>query len=568
MPALVKMPQTVKSLTDEVLAKLGATSLTQVVSTLPSALTTSAHVSDAEAALAAGREKEAFHLLSLTHSTLLHHRLAQRLYKPKQSEEDILDGLAEMHEGKKNILSTTSREETMKLLQKLPPEWTVVQLTSQRDGTELFRVVGSTATTPSLYLSRCVCGPDPKVLVQPVAAPLDANVSSILQEMTNIRNEIKSTFVAKQRASDRKEALNSRMRNLVRSMEVAWLRHWGCLLVGSLHPNEEKVLEEVTLRILSAHHLSLTDSQKQCLKCAISCPVAGLEHEVEEQLYAGVAAVLKGSSIVKDICASIRKESDVLSPIRKATRNPLILVLDKSTVALPWEMMGVFKNQPVTRMPSLCMLALLYEHHSKMADSVLVQGVDVRKGFYLLDPEGNLPRTQERLGGVLEGTGWQGITARVPSHQEFSSALTSNDVFLYAGHGSGSQYLPGDLVEKVLCRALVLLYGCSSARLAPRGRIPDPWGIVMHYFIASCPCVVGMLWEVTDRDTDHLTSEMVQVLRGTAKDPASPLASQPSDVALLVAQSRALPKHSVMASALCVYGLPLHLVHSGESAED
>lgn len=51
---------------------------------------------------------------------------------------------------------------------------------------------------------------------------------------------------------------------------MAWLRHWGCLLVGSLHPNEEKVLEEVTSRILSAHHLSLTESQKQRFKvCAL-----------------------------------------------------------------------------------------------------------------------------------------------------------------------------------------------------------------------------------------------------------------------------------------------------------
>lgn len=35
-----QMTQTVRSLTDEVLAKLGTTSLTEVVSTLPSALTT------------------------------------------------------------------------------------------------------------------------------------------------------------------------------------------------------------------------------------------------------------------------------------------------------------------------------------------------------------------------------------------------------------------------------------------------------------------------------------------------------------------------------------------------
>ena len=55
----------------------------------------------------------------------------------------------------------------------------------------------------------------------------------------------------------------------------------------------------------------------------------------------------------------------------------------------------------------------------------------------------------------------------------------------YAGHGSGSQYLPGDLVEKTVCRALVLLFGCSSVRLMPRGRTPEPWGVVMHYLIAS-----------------------------------------------------------------------------------
>lgn len=67
-------------------------------------------------------------------------------------------------------------------------------------------------------------------------------------------------------------------------------------------------------------------------QCVISCPVGEVEQEVGEQVHAGVAAVLKenwGSSIVKDVCATIEKESDFLIPIRKAVRNPLILVLDK-----------------------------------------------------------------------------------------------------------------------------------------------------------------------------------------------------------------------------------------------
>lgn len=568
------MTQTVSSLTDEFLAKLGATSLSQLTSTLPSALTSGIHLNEAEAA----DEEEAFHQLSLSHSTLLHHRVAQRLYAPKPQDGETRVELPQgLKEGKKVILSTTSKEETMNLLRKLPAEWTVVQITSLEDNEERFRPVGSPATTPGLYLSRCVCGPNPSVVVQTVASPKNVSVRSIFEEMTNIKSEIKSSFTgdssgdSQSKIGEKKEALNFRMKNLVKSMGVAWLRHWCCLLVGSLHPKEEKALEKLTSQILSAHTLSLTDSQKQRLKCVISCPAGEWEGEMEERIRAGVAAVLgKGvkTSVVKDLCSSIKKAKDALTPLRKATRNPLILVLDKNTVALPWEMIWVLRSQPVTRMPSVRMLALLYEHHANLADSVLVKGVDAKKGFYLLDPEGNLPRTRERLKGLLEGTGWPGITARVPSHQEFSSALTNNDVFLYAGHGSGSQYLPGELVEKVLCRALVLLFGCSSVRLLPRGRIPDPWGVVMHYFIANCPCVVGMLWEVTDRSTDHLTTEMIVALQNSFKESTSAEANMPSDVALLVAQSRDLPKHYTMASALCVYGLPLHLVHSGESSAD
>lgn len=44
---------------------------------------TDAFINDVDAALEAGQQEEAFHKLSLTHSTLLHHRMIQRLYKPR-----------------------------------------------------------------------------------------------------------------------------------------------------------------------------------------------------------------------------------------------------------------------------------------------------------------------------------------------------------------------------------------------------------------------------------------------------------------------------------------------------
>ena len=72
-----------------------------------------------------------------------------------------------------------------------------------------------------------------------------------------------------------------------------------------------------------------------------------------------------------------------------------------------------------------------------------------------------------------------------------------------------------------------------------------------------------MLWEVTDRATDHITVEMIQALQTPLKD-----SNVPSDVPLLVARSRVLPNNFVMASALCVYGLPLHLIYNDESPGD
>ncbi|MCL4128538.1 UNVERIFIED_CONTAM: hypothetical protein GTU68_029335 [Idotea baltica] len=120
--------------------------------------------------------------------------------------------------------------------------------------------------------------------------------------------------------------------------------------------------------------------------------------------------------------------------------------------------------------------------------------------------------------------------------------------------------MPAQLVETVECRSLVLLYGCSSASLARRGAGPDPWGVILNYLIASCPCVVGMLWEVMDKDTDLLTREMIRALRGIKGPPGSPLEEPPSDLALLVAKARPLCSWYLISAALVVYGLPLQVV--------
>lgn len=570
------MAESAERLTTSILRKLGATSLTDMAELFPSALTTDVHINTAEKDFEDGKIEETFHKLSLTHSTLLHQRMLQRLHKPSQKGncESAVSSTPDTLAIEKITLATIKKAETIDLLQKLPSDWTIVQITTRSIGEAKLRQAGCHPSTPGLYIARCSCGPTPSVVIQTISAPKKEGVRGILQELELIKEENKVINKDYREQYEKywkkREELDSRLRCVVRSMDVAWLRYWCCLLVGGLPPREQKLLEETTARIFASSQTSLTSNQKQLLQCLISCPQPegrgrSLEGGMTYSLQAAIAAVL-GDSVrsqsVKQLYKAVQEESVILDELRRAERNPVILVLDKSIVTLPWEMIWVLKNQAVTRMPSLRMISLLYEHHASRTTSVLVQGIDPNKGFYVLDPENNLPRTQGRLKDSLAETGWSGITAKRPSHEQFKDALTSQDIFVFVGHGSGSQYMPGEVVEGVECRAIVILYGCSSVRLASRGRIPDPWGVVLNYLIAYCPCIIGMLWDVTDKDTDKLTQEMFLAIRGENGPAGTALEKPPSDVALLVARARSLCKWYLTRAALSVYGLPLHFVNN------
>lgn len=54
----------------------------------------------------------------------------------------------------------------------------------------------------------------------------------------------------------------------------------------------------------------------------------------------------------------------------------------------------------------------------------------------------------------------------------------------YAGHGAGARLLDGQTIARLDCRAVALLFGCSSAALAVRGSLEGS-GIVLKYIMAG-----------------------------------------------------------------------------------
>ncbi|KAM8801446.1 separin isoform 2-T3 [Rhynchonycteris naso] len=235
----------------------------------------------------------------------------------------------------------------------------------------------------------------------------------------------------------------------------------------------------------------------------------------------------------------------------KPSSGHLVLVLDKDLQKLPWESMPSLRALPVTRLPSFHFLLSYAIIKESGASSVLSQGVDPRSTFYVLNPHNNLSSTEEQFRANFSSeSGWKGVIGEVPSTEQVQEALTEHDLYIYAGHGAGARFLDGQAVLRLSCRAVALLFGCSSAALAVHGNL-EGTGIVLKYIMAGCPLFLGNLWDVTDRDIDRYTEALLQGWLGAG--PGAPLL-------YYVSQARQAPRLKYLIGAAPVaYGLPVSL---------
>ncbi|KAJ2718812.1 separin protein, partial [Coemansia sp. Benny D115] len=130
--------------------------------------------------------------------------------------------------------------------------------------------------------------------------------------------------------------------------------------------------------------------------------------------------------------------------------------------------------------------------------------------YYVLNPEGDLSRTQTNFASWLEqGNGWQGVIGRRPMGPECVRGLSGSDIFMYFGHGGAEGYISRTQVRELSRCAVVLLFGCSSGRLAHAGEY-DAMGPAVDYLVAGCPSLVGNLWDVGDKDIDRFAARLLR----------------------------------------------------------
>lgn len=121
------------------------------------------------------------------------------------------------------------------------------------------------------------------------------------------------------------------------------------------------------------------------------------------------------------------------------------LVLDKNVQMIPWESLPILRGHSASRVPGIAFitdrmaLARLQkrlpfdEEHSpdEQAGRTVCPVVDKSKGFYMLNPSGDLTGTEGRFKEWINGLrkiGWDGVVGRAPSEQQFLDALSRKDL--------------------------------------------------------------------------------------------------------------------------------------------
>ena len=145
------------------------------------------------------------------------------------------------------------------------------------------------------------------------------------------------------------------------------------------------------------------------------------------------------------------------------------LVLDRHIQSIPWESLPTMRGRSVSRIPGIgfitdrlalarCQRGLPFDHNdeesersgpTKAEDNVSdTVDVDASKGFYVLNPSGDLVGTEGRFkewAGGMKKVGWNGVISQPPSEQQMLDALQRRDLVVYVI--ASPKAVPADLTS-------------------------------------------------------------------------------------------------------------------------
>jgi separase len=348
---------------------------------------------------------------------------------------------------------------------------------------------------------------------------------------------------ARQQWWSEREALDTRLHELLLNMENIWLG--GFRGVFSQHERQPNLLARFrkSLENILNQHLpsrrKKTQPKKPLLDPRVLELFVGLGDATDEELDLDEALMDLIYFVVDilhfngernaydeiDFDAMVVETHEALRAYHSAAHQTsqsaqhMVLILDNNLHGFPWESIPCLEKLSISRLSSLAALRERLLAARKCTNSQnLVPGHYIRAengGTSILNPSGDLSHTSKTLKPRLDELHgpWTHIANRAPTEKEFEDSLREKDLVLYFGHGSGAQFVRSKAVRRLYpgaqdgrskepgC-ATTFLFGCSSVHLTENG-IYEPSGMLASYLTAGAPAVVGMLWDVTDKDCDR-----------------------------------------------------------------
>lgn len=249
------------------------------------------------------------------------------------------------------------------------------------------------------------------------------------------------------------------------------------------------------------------------------------------------------------------KRIQLLSSQKKEPRfDHVFIIPGPESVSIPWESIPCLRNISVSRFPTVQHLI----ERLKSEKSLIRRGVSSENGYYVINPGGDLIRTEQVLGSKFkELATWKGTVGEKPLEHDILSSFTSSNLYIYAGHGGGEQYVRSSMVKQQYRIPPSLLFGCSSGKLK---NSLFPHGTPYNYIMGGCPSLLVNLWDVTDKDTDLFTMAVLKEW-GLLDDEKDLFAQSPcKPLGQCIATGRDVCKLKYLNGAAPVlYGLPLAL---------
>ena len=186
-------------------------------------------------------------------------------------------------------------------------------------------------------------------------------------------------------------------------------------------------------------------------------------------------------------------------------RRPLLIVMDENVKHVPWESMPICSSQRLYRIPSIAMARAI----STVQRTFDSKRIELNKSYFVLNPMGDLVKTQAQLDPILKRTGWNGAVGTLPNIAELTCALQDSGLYLYFGHGGGREIFKRIPTKSLSFRAAAILMGCSSGSYDHTDSSSDA-SVAIMYMFADAPVVLGNLWDVTDSDIDRLSIRLLK----------------------------------------------------------